>query len=102
MRGIMKIICGAGLLLILAVAPDAQTKTATRQTTTAPKRLEIPQSAVRAQAGSYHYTDPKGKKWVYFNGPLRVSRADDVPPPKKDNDSYANVQVNDQGATVHL
>jgi hypothetical protein len=41
--------------------------------------VEIPAGAVEFEAGSYRYTDAKGKKWIYRKTPFGVARMEDRP-----------------------
>ncbi len=41
----------------------------------------IPRGAVKGADGSYRFTDPEGRKWIYRATPFGVSRAEDVPAP---------------------
>lgn len=53
-------------------------KKSTAPTATTP--IVIPKTAKLEEDGFYHYTDSKGKKWLYRNTPFGVSRALEAPP----------------------
>ena len=42
---------------------------------------EIPKGAVRAGDGTWSYTDPQGKHWIYRRTPFGVAHFEDVPAP---------------------
>ncbi len=39
--------------------------------------VKIPAAAVKGEDGNYHYTDEKGKKWIYRNTPFGVAKSED-------------------------
>jgi hypothetical protein len=41
--------------------------------------LQIPAGAVKTDDGSYRYTDPQGKKWIYRKTPFGIARLEDKP-----------------------
>jgi hypothetical protein len=94
---------------------DATHKSATKKKTTvkaaatAPQsgQIIIPKAAVLdPKDGNYHFTDKDGRKWVYFQGPMGVSRWEDktaaaAPQEKVTNFSQdPDLKVTDQGETV--
>jgi hypothetical protein len=42
-------------------------------------KLEIPAGAIKADDGSYRYTDPQGRKWIYCKTPFGIARLEDRP-----------------------
>jgi hypothetical protein len=49
-----------------------------------PGKIEIPAGAQQSEDGSWHFTDSKGKKWVYRKTPFGIARAEEnqlVPKP---------------------
>ena len=46
--------------------------------------LQIPARAVKGDDGSYRYTDPQGKKWIYRKTPFGIARFEDKPAPVDD------------------
>lgn len=67
------------LTLVLAVgavsAADKKPKNVKASKTT----TAIPADAVPTQDGSFRYTDPQGKKWLYRNTPFGVSKVEEKP-----------------------
>jgi hypothetical protein len=63
------------------------------------KPLEIPKDAVKAEDGSYRYTDSKGKKWIYRNTPFGVSRVEDVPD-MRPKPTFDNVTAKEDGDVI--
>src|SRR5215471_14504335 len=41
--------------------------------------VEIPAGAVKSPDGAYHYTDARGKKWIYRATPWGIARGEDKP-----------------------
>jgi hypothetical protein len=41
--------------------------------------LQLPATAVKTGDGSYRYTDPQGKKWIYRKTPFGIARLEDKP-----------------------
>ncbi len=46
----------------------------------AAQELKVPAGAVPAGAGTWNYTDPQGKKWIYRQTPFGLSRVEDKAP----------------------
>ncbi|MGH9719012.1 MAG: hypothetical protein ACRD8O_02280 [Bryobacteraceae bacterium] len=67
------------LFLMLAMAALAEQKTTAKKPVPAPRPLAIPAGAKEVDAGTYTYTDAKGKKWIYRKTPFGVSRFEDKP-----------------------
>lgn len=71
------------LLTCSVAALTAQTNTAKKTTTPAPRTASaeptIPAGAVKAEDGSFKYTDKNGKKWIYRQTPFGVSKAEERP-----------------------
>ena len=58
----------------------ASTKAATSKKATTPapvKQLTIPADAVKIGENSYSKTDEQGKKWIYYQTPFGVTRAEE-------------------------
>ena len=86
-------ICFFSLTLVLAADP--------------PKKIDapltIPKTAVKADDGSYHFTDKDGKKWIYRKTPFGIARIEDKPAEetaKKDLD--ANVKATEAGDVIRF
>src|SRR5882724_6254333 len=41
--------------------------------------LQIPATATKGDDGSYRYTDPQGKKWIYRKTPFGTAHFEDKP-----------------------
>ncbi len=65
--------------------PPAKKQTTKAAAKAAPKKADaspptaIPAEAVLGADGDYHYTDPKGKKWLYRRTPFGVVHLEDTP-----------------------
>jgi len=59
-------------------APKAK-KSAPAATATPPAPLTLPAGATQIEPGTYAYTDPKGKKWIYRQTPFGLARLEDKP-----------------------
>ena len=81
----------------------------------APKAIEIPAGALETQPGTFSYTDPQGKKWIYRQTPFGVVRMEEKadaqagsgqPGPfgaaRTPAPDVVNVKVVDNGDTVHF
>ena len=77
----MKLLIVFCLSVWMLAAADGNKKSpappASARAAAAPK--EIPAGAVRSEDGSYHYTDPQGKKWIYRKTPFGIARLEDKP-----------------------
>ncbi len=58
-------------------AKDRQVRLSQEKAKPAPAPLTVPAGAVETAPGTYSYTDPAGKKWVYRKTPFGVSRMED-------------------------
>lgn len=45
-----------------------------------PADVTIPADATLTEDGSYHYTDAKGKKWIYRKTPFGIAKSEEKPP----------------------
>ncbi len=79
----------------LLTLPAADSPSATRAT--------IPSGAVKAADGSYRYTDPQGKKWIYRSTPFGIARAEDMSAAGAgDSDRYADVKAAEDGDFIRF
>jgi hypothetical protein len=72
-------------LLVSLAAFAATAQTAAKKTTapaprTASAEATIPTGAVKAEDGSFKYTDKNGRKWIYRQTPFGVSKAEEKAP----------------------
>jgi hypothetical protein len=72
------------LFCLVAVAQLAPAQNDSKKTTapaprTAPAEVKIPAGAVKTEDGSYKFTDPKGKKWIYRQTPFGIAKSEDKP-----------------------
>ena len=84
--------------------PKAAAKAAP-QVTDASKPTPIPAAAVLAADGDYHYTDPRGKKWIYRKTPFGVARMEDTPQlasPKASAAGIAGIKATEDGDIVRF
>jgi hypothetical protein len=79
----MKLLIVFSLFAWMLAAADGQAqKDVPTKDSSAPAaraNLEIPAGAVKTDDGSYRYTDPQGKKWIYRKTPFGISRLEDKP-----------------------
>ena len=70
------------------------------------KPLEIPAGAVESEPGTFKYTDPQGKKWIYRKTPWGTARLEDKPDSEADRaaqmERFANVKAIEDGDTVRF
>ena len=72
------------------------------------KPLEIPKGAVETEPGTFRYTDPAGKKWLYRKTPFGVSRMEDKdgasaePAKSAPADSYSGVRAFEEGDVIRF
>jgi hypothetical protein len=69
------------------------------------KPMPIPATAVLAADGDYHYTDPRGKKWIYRKTPFGVARMEDTPQlasPKASAAGIAGIKATEDGDIVRF
>jgi hypothetical protein len=66
--------------------------------------MTIPKGAVESEPGSFHYTAPDGKKWIYRKTPFGIARIPDEPAAAKTvtPDSGADVKAFDAGDSVRF
>ena len=80
----LRIFAGMTIFAALSVAADqpAYQKKQTpvkHSTPTKVQAVKIPAGAVEIDPNTYRYTDPQGKKWVYYKTPFGISRLEDKP-----------------------
>jgi hypothetical protein len=63
----------------MAAAADGQTRNDPPARSRTGASIEIPSAAVKGSDGSYRYTDPQGKKWIYRKTPFGIARIEDKP-----------------------
>src|SRR5207247_303327 len=92
------------VLLLLPVFASAQTSKP--QSKHAPvkseAKLEIPAEAVPAADGSYRYTGPDGKQWIYRKTPFGVSRTEDKPAEPKPAPTLDGVKATEDGDSIRF
>ena len=64
------------LLLVFCLGTALQAQTTSKQAKPTGE-VKIPATAVKTEDGNYHYTDEKGKKWIYRNTPFGVAKSED-------------------------
>jgi hypothetical protein len=95
----MKLPYFALLATLCVSALPAQTKDPKPPAKNVLKPTEIPKDAVKADDGSYRYTDPKGKKWIYRNTPFGVAKVEDVPDTRP-RQTFDNVTAKEDGDVI--
>jgi hypothetical protein len=65
------------MLTAAAATPADRTKPVRQKVVIQP--VVIPAEAVESEPGVWHYTDGKGKQWVYYKTPFGVVRAEEKP-----------------------
>jgi hypothetical protein len=108
MKLILMMIAGA----VLLSASDPQAANPKKTTAPAPakqiKPVEIPKGAVETEPGTFTYTDPAGKKWIYRKTPWGVARMEDKPAdnaaaaPPQPADATAGIKVTEEGSVIHF
>jgi hypothetical protein len=88
----MKLLAISFFSLTLVLAADPPKK--------APAPITIPASAVKADDGSYHYTDKDGKKWIYRKTPFGIARMEDKPAEIKPADADAAIKATEDGEVI--
>ena len=76
----LPLVCSAEQAAPKKKTTAASTKAATSKKATTPapvKQLTIPADAVKIGENSYSKTDEQGKKWIYYQTPFGVSRAEE-------------------------
>jgi hypothetical protein len=99
----------AGALLLSATDPQAAKKTTAPAPAKPIKPVEIPKGAVETEPGTFRYTDPAGKKWIYRKTPWGVARMEDKPadntaaaPQAAPADTTAGIKVTEEGSVIHF
>jgi len=92
----MKLLIAFTMTAMLLAAADGPAKVV--------RPMTIPQGAVESEPGSFHYTAPDGKKWIYRKTPFGIARISDEPAAKKASqpDSAAGVAAFDAGDFVRF
>jgi hypothetical protein len=102
------------LCLVMATAALAADKPVQKKSAKAapqPARtVTLPAGAVAVEPGTYRYTDPQGKKWVYRQTPFGLARIEDKPAAaeeqkassRKAEEFDAQVTAVEQGDTIHF
>jgi len=86
-------------------ADKQQAQTAAKKPTPAPSATALPAGAVLTAPGTYSYTDPQGKKWIYRRTPFGVVRLDDSPERAAAKTAAVNgagIKATEDGDTVHF
>lgn len=87
-------------------ADDAAAKKAASKAAPAREapKVEIPAGAVQSEDGAWHYTDDKGKKWVYRKTPFGIARAEDKPvqSPEEAMKRFENVKATEDGDSIRF
>jgi len=84
-------------VLAMAAADKPADKKATQPAAAARSKtqaapLKLPEGAVEITPGTYRYTDPQGKKWLYRETPFGLARMEDKPASKDDQASAARME----------
>ncbi len=67
------------IVLTLVLAVGAISAAGKKPKNVKPAATSIPAAAVPTEDGSFRYTDPQGKKWLYRNTPFGVSKVEEKP-----------------------
>lgn len=69
------------LTAFIALAEDqpAPKKERVKKTPAPPAELTLPAGAKQVALGTYTFTDPQGKKWIYRKTPFGLARIEDKP-----------------------
>ena len=112
MKLVIAVLCASVALFGAAGQQSARKKSEKKAAATAApakpaatvQQLQIPRGAVKGDDGMYRYTDAQGKKWIYYQTPFGVGRAEDKPLPErpKTEDEYAAVKAVEDGDTIHF
>ena len=95
-------------VLLSAAGPQASSKktkaAAATPTAKTVKPPEIPAGAVESESGTFKYTDPQGRKWIYRKTPWGIARLEDKP--EADGaapvDRAASLKATEDGDTVRF
>ena len=79
----MAALCG-GFVLLPGAMRAADAKPAGGQTTQ--NAAALPKQAVAISPGTYTYTDPQGKKWIYRQTPFGLAKFEDRERPASDQE----------------
>ena len=68
------------------------------------RRTTMPAGAVKADDGSYRYTDPEGKKWIFRETPFGIAREEDMSAPgaSSESDRFADVNATEAGDAIRF
>jgi hypothetical protein len=93
------------LLLTTALlgADKKEAKKDTQKPANQPAEVTIPAGAQETEDGSYRYTDPQGKKWLFRKTPFGIAKSEEKPVPvvqPQQEDSLTKATVN--GDSVHF
>ena len=102
-------VCLVMVTAMLAADKPANKKAAKAAPPPAPS-LTLPAGAVAVEPGTYRYTDPQGKKWLYRQTPFGLARIEDKPAVSEDQKAAtrkseefdAQVTAVEQGDTIHF
>ena len=109
----MKLLIVFSLCTWMVCAADGQTgkdpapeAAPTVSAPTAPN-LGLPAGAVKAADGSYRYTDPQGKKWIFRKTPFGMARFEDKPADVSTRAAesakrYEEVRATEDGDTIRF
>jgi len=67
------------MLSLASCAMAADQKPDKKKPSVKAQEIAIPAGAVEVAPYTFHYTDPKGKAWVYRQTPFGISRTEDKP-----------------------
>jgi hypothetical protein len=101
----MKILIFAALACLPLMAADpARSKASANRSRTAAQPVAIPADAVETTPGTFAYTDPQGKKWLYRKTPFGVAKVEDkeAPAPAAAAPQPAKVKATEEGDTIHF
>jgi hypothetical protein len=89
---------------LLFAAEEGERKSITQPAPKVLQPLVIPPAAVEYEPGSYRYTDPQGKKWIYRKTPFGVARLEDKPAAgtPKSLQNVDDVKVTDMGDSIRF
>jgi hypothetical protein len=77
MKRYIWILVALSVMTLSAEDKQPAKKGSAKRTAAAPAaELTLPAGAVQVDPGTYTYTDPKGKKWIYRQTPFGLSRAE--------------------------
>jgi hypothetical protein len=107
----MKLLIVFSLGAWMVCAADGQTKKdpapeAAAVSVPAATGPQLPDGAVKAADGSYRYTDPQGKKWIFRKTPFGMARFEDKPldvsTRAESAKRYEDVKATEDGDTVRF